>query len=253
MSTRFRALVLCYHAISDSWLHSLAVGPIMLARQVNWLLRRGYRPATGTDVLSGKSRLLHVTFDDAYRSVATAIPVLERLGVYSTVFACPAYADEGRPLDVAELAAEAAAHPDELATMDWGELRRLAERGVEIGSHTLLHAHLTRLSDYELNRELRESRARVEAELGKPCRFLAYPYGEEDARVRAAARKAGYDAAFALRAPRAPADHFAVPRIGVYRRDARFRFAAKSSDGVRRFALPLIEFTRARRRLSRRE
>jgi peptidoglycan/xylan/chitin deacetylase (PgdA/CDA1 family) len=247
MRARFRALVLCYHAISDSWLHSLAVGPLTLTRQVSWLLGRGYRPVTAADVLSGDSRLLHVTFDDAYRSVATALPTLERLGVQSTVFACPAYADEGRPLDVVELAAEAAAQPDELATMDWPELRRLAKQGVEIGSHTLLHSKLTRLSDRELDRELRESRARIEAELGKPCRFLAYPYGEEDARVRLAARDAGYEAAFTLPGRQMPPDPFAVPRIGVYRRDARLRFAVKSSEHVRRLALPLVELTRAHR------
>ena len=76
----------------------------------------------------------HVTFDDAYRSVANAIPILERLQVPATVFACPGYADEGRPLDVPELADEALAHPEELATMGWEELRGLVERGVEIGS-----------------------------------------------------------------------------------------------------------------------
>lgn len=72
----------------------------------------------------------------------TAISSLERLGVSATVFACSSYADDGRPLAVAELAAEAAAHPDSLSTMRWDELRELSDRGIEIGSHTVTHPHL---------------------------------------------------------------------------------------------------------------
>ena len=61
--------------------------------------------------------------------------------------------------------------------------------------------------------------AQLEDELGRPCRFLAYPFGHEDARVRAAARRAGYEAAFALPGDVAAPDDFAVPRLGVWRRD----------------------------------
>jgi peptidoglycan/xylan/chitin deacetylase (PgdA/CDA1 family) len=99
--------------------------------------------------------------------------------------------------------------------------------GVEIGSHTVSHPHLTRLSDAELQRELGESKQRLEDELAAPCRFLAYPYGEHDERVRAAARAAGYAGAFALRA--GDGDTFAIPRIDLYRSDGRRRVALKTS------------------------
>ena len=88
--------------------------------------------------------------------------------------------------------------------MDWDELRSLADDGIEIGSHTVSHPHLTRLDDATLRLELVDSRERVEDEIGRPCRFLAYPFGEEDGRVRRAARDAGYEAAFALRTGRTP-------------------------------------------------
>ena len=229
-------LVLCYHAVSDSWPDRLAVRPAALERQLRSLLRRGYHPAGAASVAGGSGRLVHVTFDDAYTSVARAIPLLERLGVPSTVFACSGYADGGRVLDVPELAAEAESHPDELETMNWDELGALTERGVEVGSHTVTHAHLTRLSDEELNRELRESRTELSDRLGRPCRFLAYPYGEEDGRVRAAAQAAGYQAAFGLPTPGAPFDRYSVPRIGVWRDDSLFRFTLKSSPTARRLA-----------------
>ena len=77
------ALVLCYHAVSADWDHPLAVRPETLRRQVRALVRWGRRPAAAADVVAGRPRALHVTFDDAYRSVDTALPVLEQLGAPS--------------------------------------------------------------------------------------------------------------------------------------------------------------------------
>jgi peptidoglycan/xylan/chitin deacetylase (PgdA/CDA1 family) len=221
--------VLCYHAVSNSWSDELAVPPRLLEAQLTSLLRRGYQPVAAGDVLAGHARSLHVTFDDAYTSVEEGLAVLQRLGIPATVFACTGYAENGRPLDVPELAGEALAHPEEMATMSWDELRDLANRGVEIGSHTSTHPHLRRLSDMELDHELSDSRLRLEEELGRSCRFLAYPYGENDARVREAARRAGYEAAFALREPFAAYDPFALPRVDLYRKDTPLRAWLKTS------------------------
>jgi peptidoglycan/xylan/chitin deacetylase (PgdA/CDA1 family) len=79
------------------------------------------------------------------------------------------------------------------------------------------HPHLPRLDDAGLRLELEESKARIEDELGRPCRFLAYPFGDDDARVHEAAEAAGYEAAFALPGPDDRVDRFAVPRVGMYR------------------------------------
>lgn len=229
MSSRFRALILCYHAVSDSWPDELAVPGRLLEEHIKSLLRRGYRGVSAGDAVAGRPRSLHVTFDDAYKNVTAGLAVLEPLHVPATVFACSAYAENGRPLDVPELAAEARAYPEEMATMSWEELRGLAERGVEIGSHTVTHAHLTRLSDGELSRELQDSRSRLEDELGRPCTLLAYPYGENDGRVREAARRAGYAAAFALRETFASPDTFALPRVDLYRKDTPLRARLKTA------------------------
>lgn len=199
------------------------------------LLGRGYRPGAAAEALAGDERVLHVTFDDAFTSVVEALPALERLGVPVTVFACSQYARDGRPLDVPELARDAAALPGELATMDWEQLRGLAERGVEIGSHTRTHPHLRRLSDEELELELRESRDVIEAELGRPCPFFAYPYGEEDARVRRAVQAAGYEAAFAIQSDERDVDPYALPRVALFRSDTNpLRAALKTTPTIRR-------------------
>jgi peptidoglycan/xylan/chitin deacetylase (PgdA/CDA1 family) len=224
-----RALVLCYHSVSDEWEHQLAVRPRAFEGQLASLLRRGFRPVGPRAVLDGARRTLHVTFDDAYADIDGALRTLERLGVPATVFASTGFADEGRPLDVPELADEAAARPERLATMTWDRLRDVAERGVTIGSHTVNHPHLTALGDSELDRELGDSRAHIEDELGRPCTLFAYPYGEHDARVRAAVRRVGYEAGFALWAGSSREDRFALPRVDLYRRDEGLRATLKTS------------------------
>jgi peptidoglycan/xylan/chitin deacetylase (PgdA/CDA1 family) len=225
---RFEPVVLCYHAVSERWEHVLAVSPKSIESQVRLLLRLGYRAVPAADVVSGRGRVLHVTFDDAFHSVLEAVPILERLGAPATVFACSALADGGQPFPIQRPADRGETSAADLRTLDWDGLRQLADRGVEIGSHAVSHPRLIGLADGELDRELRESRERLEGELQRPCRFLAYPYGDHDERVRAAAGRAGYEAAFGLPGKAKPFDRFGLPRIGIYRKDRLWRFALKT-------------------------
>lgn len=242
---QFRSVVLCYHAVSSTWDHPLAVPPTAFELQLRKLLSWRYRPVPVEELVTGRARTLHVTFDDAFRSVQSVVPLLERLRVPVTVFACPNLADVGRAFPVSERGVASGGDSRELATMTWDELLELQERGVTVGSHTLSHQHLLRLADSDLARELRESKDAIETRLGRPCRFLSYPYGEHDARVRSAARAAGYEAAFALPGSHRPVDVFALPRIGVWRGEGLVRVAVKTS--IARPSSPILQWARSRR------
>ncbi len=224
-----RPLVLCYHAVSDTWPHRLSVAPDALERQLRRLLSGGYRAVGMAQAVDGDGKLLHVTFDDAFASVRNAVPVLERLGVPATVFACTGYADDPRPLGVPELEM----HAEELRTMSWDELRGLEEHGIAVQSHTVSHPRLTALADAELAVELTASKRRLEEELGRPCRYLAYPFGDCDDRVRAAARAAGYEAAFGLPGDARGRDPFDLFRVGVWNGDGARKVALKAHSLVR--------------------
>jgi peptidoglycan/xylan/chitin deacetylase (PgdA/CDA1 family) len=243
---KLRPLVLCYHAISDDWPDALAVRLNAFERQLERILASGYRPAGAAEAAAATGKLVHVTFDDAFRSVSRALPVLQRLGVSATVFACPGFADGDGTFAIPELAAQLPKNSEHLQTMGWSDLRELVDQGVEIGSHTLTHPHLTALDDHELHRELRESRKRLEDELSASCRFLAYPYGDQDERVRRAARASGYVAAFALPGRQTAADLYAVPRVGIWREDGSVRMRVKTSRVGRQWVLDPLTSARER-------
>lgn len=170
---------------------------------------------------------MHVTFDDAFRNIESTVDSLREHEIPVTVFVCTGYADDGgAPLTIPELATDDPAELAQLATMTWDGLRALRDRGVRIGSHTVSHPHLPALSTAEVERELRESKQRIEDELGVRCGDFAYPFGESDARVRELVRGAAYDRAFSLRAD--PGDPYDLPRVDLYRWHGPARALAKA-------------------------
>jgi peptidoglycan/xylan/chitin deacetylase (PgdA/CDA1 family) len=66
--------------------------------------------------------------------------------------------------------------------MSWDDIRAVAADPLAtIGAHTCQHIALAHLSAEEATREIKRSIARLEAELGRPCRHFSYPYGDASA------------------------------------------------------------------------
>lgn len=237
-------LVLCYHALSPGWKASLSVTPDDFERQIAYLVKGGWRAVTFVEAATKPCprRTVAITFDDAFASIKRyAMPILAGYGVPATVFAPTAYMNGG-----GQLAWLGTSHwlqtPDapELAAMDWTDLQQLSDLGWEIASHTSTHPHLTQLDDDTLFHELETSRSVVSERLGRPCKTIAYPYGEADERVARCAERAGYVAGAILARSLARTGPFLAPRVGIYHRDAGARFRLKVS--------PVTTATRAWRR-----
>jgi peptidoglycan/xylan/chitin deacetylase (PgdA/CDA1 family) len=58
------------------------------------------------------------------------------------------------------------------------QLKMLKASGMEIGGHTITHPILANLPKHEAYREIREGKARLEAIIGEPIRYFAYPNGK---------------------------------------------------------------------------
>jgi peptidoglycan/xylan/chitin deacetylase (PgdA/CDA1 family) len=128
-----------------------------------------------------------------------------------------------------EISALCARHDVDLAALcrsyclSWDELKALgAEPLLTIGAHTVTHCNLARQSEEIAAQEMAESRARIEAALGRPVLHLAYPYGDScaaDAREFALAATAGFKTAVTTRPGMLFADNAghptALPRVSL--------------------------------------
>jgi peptidoglycan/xylan/chitin deacetylase (PgdA/CDA1 family) len=245
-------LVLCYHAVSESWPADLSITPGALESQLGLLVRRGYRGATFSEAVSGqrRGRTVVVTFDDPFESVhRLAWPILDRLGLPATVFVPTRQGVDGRPMAWPGIDQWLGGpHEAELRAMSPEQLRELAAAGWEIGAHSRTHPRLPELNHETLARELRGSKEDCERELGIPCRTLAYPFGAADERVRGATRAAGFAAAAGLSSDLSDRGLFYWPRVGIYGGDDARRFRLKVARSVRRLrATSLIGSLFARR------
>ena len=100
--------------------------------------------------LNNASCAVTFTFDDGLANqFSTIVPALENYGMRGTFYIVTDW-----------------------ATRDgiWPTLKKMAENGHEIGSHTLTHPTLATSS------ELVQSRLIIENKVGQPCTTIAYPY-----------------------------------------------------------------------------
>ncbi len=116
--------------------------------------------------------------------------------------------------------------------MRWEQIREMAEAGMEIGSHTLTHAILSRVPEPQAEREIVESKRLIEARISRPVRLFAYPNGKPGdytAANIAMLDRAGFVAAVTT-SPGANA-----PEVGLF----RMRRVRSLWDGIQGFAASL--------------
>jgi len=104
-------------------------------------------------------------------------PLLRKYGFGATFFVCefrePPFADKTK-------------------YMSWAQIRQLYRWGFEIGSHTLTHRHVNKLTERELTAELNSLVGRCRAQhIPRPVTF-AYPGYDTSARALPVLRAQGY-------------------------------------------------------------
>jgi peptidoglycan/xylan/chitin deacetylase (PgdA/CDA1 family) len=186
--------ILAYHEVDPVPERGWAVSSEDFADQMRYLALTGYNvvPISAlTDYIAGRRDSLLpnavvITVDDGWLCAATEVQaVLARFGFPWSLYVYPKIVGQG-------------SH-----AMTWPQIAALQKAGVDIESHTMSHAHLMHTSHPELDdaqydaflhTELDESKRIIESHTGQPVRFLAYPYGDYDDAVVAAAKRAGYEA-----------------------------------------------------------
>lgn len=164
--------IFMYHHVSSLPTHngldySLTVTTTDFAAQLTWLQQQGYHAITMTDLFDafydGKalpSKPMILTFDDGYADIYTyALPLLLEHH-YRGVFYIITGMIGGN-------------------YVTWNDVRALANSGMQIASHTVHHVNIGQPPAYtSTQKELVDSKAKLEAELNEPIQFFCYPTGE---------------------------------------------------------------------------
>ena len=182
-----RCMVLYYHAIP-------ARHRALFARQLDTILKLASPISTNPNgSLTPGARYVSITFDDGFASVLeNAAPELKKRKIPWTLFV-PSGCLGQQPAWLRD--ANGAARQDRVLTAE--ELRHLASDPlVMIGSHTVAHPNLLEVGPDRAAAELGNSKADLEAAIGKPVRQLSYPFGARSPAIDQQARQLGYQRLF---------------------------------------------------------
>jgi peptidoglycan/xylan/chitin deacetylase (PgdA/CDA1 family) len=224
--------ILTYHSIDETG-SVISIDERTFRRHVAWLAS-SVIPIVPLDRLVDvpvDNDAIAITFDDGLESFASiAAPLLLDHGLPVTLFVVTGAVggtnvwagggDAGIPVT---------------RLLDWDELGRLADAGVTLGAHTCSHPRLERLSATDAEREIIESRSRLERELGLSATTFAYPYGSVGASARdVVARAFRYGVTTRLATLSSSEDVAQLPRLDTY----YFRAPGTlESWGTRRFRM----------------
>lgn len=204
MLARATVPVLCYHQVrayeggdSAYTRGNLVIPPRALAAQLDAIAAAGYTTITpdtywrhlqtGTGL---PAKPVMLTFDDGKDNQALAgLPLLAERKMTATFFVMTVVI--GNP-----------------GWMTKADVRRVADAGMTIGSHTWDHHMVTTYTGDDWKTQFDKPRATLRALSGQDVLDLAYPYGAWNAAAFTPLKAAGYRAAYQLRedpiAPAAP-------------------------------------------------
>lgn len=152
-----------------------------------------------------------LTFDDGVENFYEyAVPVLQDFGYPAISYAVAGEAGGG----AGWLAGHGRGTPP---LMSYARLREIAALGIEVGSHAFHHVKLAEQTVDVQRAELRDSRERLQQELGREVPHVCYPYGSHNVDTLLAAADAGYSSGVTCQRGAATADFdpMALPRKAI--------------------------------------
>lgn len=174
-----------------------------------------------------------LTFDDGTRDNYDEVwPVLKEENCPATIFLLTKGEGPGRFLSHYPVTG-----PEGNRLLEWDQIGEMAGKGVSFGSHGESHRRLSLLSPREQEREIVDSKKKIESHLGRSVEFFSYPYGtsldvtrEVQDKVRAAGYRGAVLARFGTNGLRT--DRWALRRIGIESCDTLFTLRAKLNGAL---------------------
>ena len=169
--------ILLYHMVNDGK-SSYAITPTEFEEQMKYLKEEGYTTISLLEYVKARKGKLNlpekplvISFDDGYLDNYTyAYPILREEGAKATFFIVSGSVGK-----------------DNRMTQD--QIKELISKGFSIGSHTVSHNDLSKMSDEEIEHQLKDSQKELEDMFGVPIDAIAYPCGYENPSVVKIAEK----------------------------------------------------------------
>lgn len=203
--------VLCYHSISNKgWRFSNTKEEFL--KQVSYI-HRNFSFINSSEFVAYtsagkkvKKPVFLLTFDDGYKDILTVAKELETYSIQPVVFLL---GDEEK-LNRREM-------DNKLELLSEEDVKKLISYGWTIGSHSLTHAQLPKLSLKDLEKECAQSKRQLEKRYGVAVTLFAYPKGMYSKKVIKAVKNAGYEYAFSMDDELISfrTHPLAIPRIGI--------------------------------------
>jgi peptidoglycan/xylan/chitin deacetylase (PgdA/CDA1 family) len=238
--------VLMYHMISEhlpknkSKFNRLRVKSNQFEKQLIWLKKNNFQSFTLTELINLETipeKAVVITFDDGYEDNFTnAFPLLKKYNFKATIYIVLNRfnknwaTDKDLNLSSNELNNEKMLSDEQIKIM-------LKSGLIEIGSHTLNHVNLPKLSNEEKTIQIKESKDNLEKFFEIKCNSFAYPFGffDEDS-VRSVEKSNYSNATTTVNGvfDKSKYSNFEIPRIMISGRQCLFSFILKMKKGRNR-------------------
>lgn len=141
-------------------------------KQMNYLKKNNYQTTNFYDNSKNGKRVI-ITFDDGYKdNYLNAYPILKNNNQTATI-----YVTVDKVINNEFMQIDQNDKVEDNMLMSVEDIIYLSKNGIEIGSHTLSHPYLDQLSYKEQEREVVESKEKLEKILSKNIVSFAYPSG----------------------------------------------------------------------------
>lgn len=181
-------VILQYHHVSEDTPRVTSIAPAELEEHMSYLaenntvisLQKALDLLKKGEVIPNKAVV--ITFDDGYKNILkNGHPILKKYGFPYTIFINPSQIGTGSQLS-------------------WEDLETMKSEGVTFANHTLDHLHLldryANESDEQwlarIKRNIEMAEQLLTEKLGYSLKWLAYPFGEFDTKVKALLKDMGY-------------------------------------------------------------
>ena len=197
-------LSLCFHEVGYND-DALSVKPETFRHFLRQLKDRGYTFVDANDIVAIKKgekqmpqKAVFIGFDDGYKDNYTyAYPILKEEGAKATFF-----------LVSNSISAD--------NRMTFDDVKQMLADGFAIGSHTVNHVRLDKLSKEEIHKELNDSKYSLETAFNTKINAIAYPGGYDNADVVNDASTI-YDVGFTASMDNTDNTNMTIPRYGVFK------------------------------------